>query len=434
MRRNKSRRWAQVFALSGTVVALITGVPAGDVEAADDAKPSKEAQALAIESRLIDLQVQAGVLKSLQMNAQPVDTGVLAERQTTPVAPGRQDTSRIARIDDEVRRLSASHRQLTGRGAGILPDGTEARQPADGGAMMARAAQPLAAPAAVPSPGAGEAVGSPSPGGWSGTTTVSPSHGGQVNDGGLVANGVGGWGGQAQASPWQQGYAAGGGMPAGAAPAPQGANGHAGGAQSVPSQGSFGGWGDTSGGRVGEVLPPGVPYPGTESGQHDQALASLDQARRQSAPRPSPQAALQAPGQPQAGGTGLEGADAAYEQAYRYLLEQDYGAAQFAFQEFLTRHGENPLAGNAQYWLGEIHFVQGKYREAARAFLTGYEKYGDGHKAAESLFKLALSLEKLNQPQAACSSLSEFFKRYGRISDAPVERATEARQRLRCQS
>jgi tol-pal system protein YbgF len=423
MRRNKSRRLAQVLALSGMAVALMAGLPAADVEAADDAKPSKEAQALAIESRLIDLQVQAGVLKSLQTNAQPVDTGVLAERQTTPVAPGRQDTSRIARIDDEVRRLSARYRQLTGRGAGILPDGTEARQPAGGGAMMARAAQPLAAPAAVPSPGAGGAAGAPSPGGWSGTTTVSPSYGGQVNDGGLAANGDGGWGGQSQASPWQQGYAAGGGKPSGA-------NGQAGGAQSMSSQGSFGGWGDTSGGRVGEVLPPGVPYPGTENGQHDQALASLDQARRQSAPQPAPQA----PGQPQVGATGLDGADAAYEQAYSYLLEQDYGAAQFAFQEFLTRHGENPLAGNAQYWLGEIHFVQGKYREAARAFLTGYEKYGDGHKAAESLFKLALSLEKLNQPQAACSSLSEFFKRYGRISDAPVERATEARQRLRCQS
>ena len=431
MRRNKSRRLVQVLALSGAVVALMAGLPAGDVEAADDAKPSKEAQALAIESRLIDLQVQAGVLKSLQTNAQPVDTGVLAERQTTPVAPGRQDTSRIARIDEEVRRLSARYRQLTGRGGGILPDGTEARQPAGGGAMMARAAQPLAAPAAVPSPDAGGAVGSPSPGGWSGTTTVSPSYGGQVNDGGLAANGDGGWGGQAQASPWQQGYAAGGGMPSGA-------NGQAGGSQSMPSQGSFGGWGDTSGGRVGEVLPPGVPYPGTENGQHDQALASLDQARRQSAPQPAPQvgpqAALQAPGQPQAGATGLDGADAAYEQAYSYLLEQDYGAAQFAFREFLTHHGESPLAGNAQYWLGEIHFVQGKYREAARAFLTGYEKYGDGHKAAESLFKLALSLDKLNQPQAACSSLNEFFKRYGRTSDAPVERANDVRQRLRCRS
>ncbi len=428
MRRMLSKNWvgrlAHVVAPIGVALVVTAGVASDDVRAAEEAKPADEAQA--IESRLIDLQVQAGVLKSLQTNALPVDTGVLAERQTTSVMPGRQDPGRIAQIDDEIRRLSTRYRKLTGRGAGIVPGGIEARQPA-AGAMIAQGTQPVTAPAAVPSPTADATSGAP--GGWSGTTTVSPSHGGQFTGGG------GGWGGQTETSPWQQpGTAAAGMAGAGQAPglagaAPYGANGQAGGA-GVPAQGSLGGWGDTSGGRVGEVLPPGVPYPGTENGQHDQALASLDQARRQGAPPSSA-------GQPAAGGIGggqLDGADAAYEQAYSYMLEQDYGAAEFAFGEFLTRYPGSPLAGNAQYWLGEINYVQGKYKEAARAFLTGYEKYGDGNKAAESLFKLALSLDKLNQPQAACSSLSEFFKRYGSTGEVPAEQVSEVRQRLRCRS
>jgi len=197
------------------------------------------------------------------------------------------------------------------------------------------------------------------------------------------------------------------------------------------------GWsGDTQGGRIGEVQPPGVVYPGTEDGAHERELAGLDQARAGLVPvqpQPQPQSQVQ-PGLQQPAIQPLDDAEAAYEQAYGLLLQQDYGAAQFAFQSFLAHHGDNPLAGNAQYWLGEIHFVTGKYKEAARAFLDGYEKYGDGNKGADSLLKLALSLDKLNQSKAACSSLNEFFRRYGSADEAPVEQAKEVRQRLKCRS
>ncbi len=44
-----------------------------------------------------------------------------------------------------------------------------------------------------------------------------------------------------------------------------------------------------------------------------------------------------------------------YEQAYGYLLQKDYGAAETGFDDFLKRHPNHQLAGNAQYWLGESH-------------------------------------------------------------------------------
>jgi tol-pal system protein YbgF len=291
--------------------------------------------------------------------------------------------------------------------------------------MVARAAEPVVSATAESTVGQG---------GWAGTTTVQPRQGGDPAWGQNGAAG-GGWGGADSGASWQADTRSG--VAGGVAGAPVGGGygagqGGVGGGFGQPApQASTGGWGDTSGGRVGEVLPPGVPYPGTENGAHSDALASLDQARRQPAPQVAPQAV--APGGV-ASGSGLHGAEAAYEQAYGLLLQQDYGAAQFSFQEFLKQHPGSPLAGNAQYWLGEIHYVQGQYKEAARAFLTGYEQYGDGNKAADSLLKLALSLDKLNQAQAACSSLSEFFKRYGGTGEAPVEQANEVRQRLRCRS
>lgn len=126
--------------------------------------------------------------------------------------------------------------------------------------------------------------------------------------------------------------------------------------------------------------------------------------------------------------------DQEYQTAYRYLLQQDYGAAQTAFAAYLERYPDRRLAGNAQYWLGETHYVRGAYRAAAVAFLKGYEKYGNGNKGADSLLKLGLSLAKLKQTDAACSSLRELGGRYRAAPRALLERANAEMRRLRCQS
>src|SRR5262245_19078645 len=101
-----------------------------------------------------------------------------------------------------------------------------------------------------------------------------------------------------------------------------------------------------------------------------------------------------------------------YEQAYGYMLQKDYGAAEQSFEDFLKRHPGHQLAGNAQYWLGETYFVRGQYKPAAGAFLKGYQDYGKSQKAPESLLKLAMSLHRLGQQDAACSSFKELTTKY----------------------
>ena len=122
----------------------------------------------------------------------------------------------------------------------------------------------------------------------------------------------------------------------------------------------------------------------------------------------------------------------AYEAAYGFLLQQNYQDAQDGFRDFLKRYPKNRLAGNAQYWLGETHYVQGRYKQAAMAFLAGYEKYGKGSKGPDSLLKLAMSLGKLGQSGAACSSLSELRTRYPQAPRQLIARAGEERRKLRC--
>lgn len=123
-----------------------------------------------------------------------------------------------------------------------------------------------------------------------------------------------------------------------------------------------------------------------------------------------------------------------YETAYGYLMQRDYGAAQSAFEDFLNRYPNDSLAGNAQYWLGEAHFVRGEYKAAAGAFLKGYQNYAGNARAADSLLKLAMSLDRLGQKDAACSSFAELTSRFPDAPDNVRTRAKSERQRIGCTS
>ena len=101
-----------------------------------------------------------------------------------------------------------------------------------------------------------------------------------------------------------------------------------------------------------------------------------------------------------------------YEAAYGQLLQQNYPAAEAGFVDFLRQHPNDELSANAQFWLGETHFVRGNWDAAAAAFLKVAQAYGNSVKAPDSLAKLAMSLERKGNKQAACRALAELNQRY----------------------
>jgi tol-pal system protein YbgF len=137
--------------------------------------------------------------------------------------------------------------------------------------------------------------------------------------------------------------------------------------------------------------------------------------------------------QPSSGGQDAD-ADpkALYSTAYGYLIQRDYGAAEAAFDDFLRQYPNHPLAGNAIYWMGESLFVRGQYRAAASAFLKGYQTYGKSEKAPESLLKLAMSLQRLGQKDAACSSFNELNTKFPNAPARVKSAAQSERQRGGC--
>lgn len=126
------------------------------------------------------------------------------------------------------------------------------------------------------------------------------------------------------------------------------------------------------------------------------------------------------------------GPDKVYEEAYGLLLQQDYPAAEAGFVGFLGQFPTNKLAGNAQYWLGETYYVRGNYKDAASAFLKGYNGYKKGQKAPDSLLKLAMSLSRLGQRDQACQAFDALDSEYPQAAAQVKRRAQSERQRAGC--
>jgi tol-pal system protein YbgF len=123
-----------------------------------------------------------------------------------------------------------------------------------------------------------------------------------------------------------------------------------------------------------------------------------------------------------------------YDQAYGMLVARDFQGATDGFTEFLQRHGNDPLAGAAQYWLGQASFELGEYRKAADMFLKGYTNYPRSEKAPESLLKLGIALKRLNEKNAACDSFAEFGRRFPQAPQALQQRAEQEKKRAGCPS
>jgi tol-pal system protein YbgF len=121
-----------------------------------------------------------------------------------------------------------------------------------------------------------------------------------------------------------------------------------------------------------------------------------------------------------------------YNVAFGLLRHADYPAAEEALRAFVAQHPKDPLAGSAQYWLGETYYARGMYSEAASAFAEGYKNYPKGAKAPDDVLKLAMSLARANQKQNACIAFAQLDREFPNPGSAIKERAMVEKKRLGC--
>lgn len=121
-----------------------------------------------------------------------------------------------------------------------------------------------------------------------------------------------------------------------------------------------------------------------------------------------------------------------YQSAYEQVLAGDYASAEAGFSAFIASHPDSKRIADANFWLGESQYSQGKFNESAKTFLNAYKTYGKSEKAPEMLLKLAMSLAALDSRDTACATLRQVAKSYPKASRAIIGKVASEQKRLSC--
>jgi tol-pal system protein YbgF len=119
-------------------------------------------------------------------------------------------------------------------------------------------------------------------------------------------------------------------------------------------------------------------------------------------------------------------ADVLYNNALRDYNSGNFQLASQEFGDYLKYYPNTDLAGNAQFYLGDVAYRQGNFEDAVKSYDTVIERYPDGNKAAAAQLKKGYALLELGQRQAGVRELNALITRYPRSIEA-----TQAKDRLK---
>ena len=169
--------------------------------------------------------------------------------------------------------------------------------------------------------------------------------------------------------------------------------------------------GASNGQAAGAAAPP-VPQPPAAAGAAAPALAPAGAPPTASAPKT-------------AAAAGAATAREEYDRALGILRDGRYQEAAAAFRKFLADHPGSSYADNAQYWLGEVHYVTRDFKTALQEFGKVIEQYPNSPKVADARLKLGYIKYELKDWQGARRALQRV------VADFPKSTAARlAQERL----
>jgi tol-pal system protein YbgF len=111
-------------------------------------------------------------------------------------------------------------------------------------------------------------------------------------------------------------------------------------------------------------------------------------------------------------------ADVLYSNGLRDINGKHYDLAAQEFQDYLKYYNDTDLASNAQFYLGEIAFMQGEYQRALDAYNKVVENYPKSFKTASSRMRKGFCLAELGQKAAAIRELRTVVRQYPGTDEA----------------
>jgi tol-pal system protein YbgF len=143
--------------------------------------------------------------------------------------------------------------------------------------------------------------------------------------------------------------------------------------------------------KLASSAPAGIPAAGGTSGPGPGSMASA-------APAPS--------------------ADVLYSNGLRDINGKHYDLATQEFTDYLKYYGETDLASNAQFYLGEIAFMQSQFQQALDAYNKVIANYPKSFKTASARMRKGYSLAELGQKAAAIREFRAVVRLYPGTDEA----------------
>ncbi|MFP6682447.1 MAG: tol-pal system protein YbgF, partial [Gammaproteobacteria bacterium] len=120
--------------------------------------------------------------------------------------------------------------------------------------------------------------------------------------------------------------------------------------------------------------------------------------------------------------------ETAYRDAFGLLKAGRYEESIMAFNEFLQLYPNSQYADNAQYWLGETHYVKREFEPAVVEYRKLIETYPASKKQSHAMLKIGYSYHELGQLAQASAVLENLRNRYSGTTAARL--AEERIQRM----
>jgi tol-pal system protein YbgF len=117
--------------------------------------------------------------------------------------------------------------------------------------------------------------------------------------------------------------------------------------------------------------------------------------------------------------------DVLYNNALRDYNANNNELASQEFAQYTKAYGTTDLAGNAYFYLAEIEYRQGNFKQAAEDYDQVLQNFPGGNKAVSAELKKGFALIELGQKEDGITELRRLIQRYPKSAEA-----LQARERL----
>jgi len=119
-------------------------------------------------------------------------------------------------------------------------------------------------------------------------------------------------------------------------------------------------------------------------------------------------------------------ADTLYQNALRDFTTGKYDMARQEFTDYTKNFPTDDLAGNAQFYLGEIDYAQANYSDAITQYETVLSNYPKSFKLAASLLKKGMAEVELGKKTTGIKDLRDVIRRF---PGSPEEKTAQSKLR-----